>query len=266
MAKAAKKTAKKKNSAAKAAKKDPGPEPGKPFLGQRTGLLAVVVVLGTLLYAIQQIYQTPDVKPGAPTVPPTAAVSQPDIGGPFFLVDHEGRPVTQDTFKGRFMLVYFGYTFCPDVCPTALTEMGSALDILGEDGAPVTPVFITIDPERDRPEPLKEYLAFFHPRLVGLTGTSEQVAAVAKVYKVFAAKAALEHEHEPGREHDAEEHAKHMQDPKHEHDPGHHHDTGDYLMDHTSIIYLMGPDGAYRAHFSHGADARAMAAKIREFL
>ena len=266
MAKAAKKTAKKKNSAAKAAKKDPGPEPGKPFLGKRTGLLAVVVVLGTLLYAIQQIYQTPDVKPGAPTVPPTAAVSQPDIGGPFSLVDHEGRPVTQDTFKGRFMLVYFGYTFCPDVCPTALTEMGDALDILGEAGAPVTPVFITIDPERDRPEPLKEYLAFFHPRLVGLTGTSEQVAAVAKVYKVFAAKAALEHEHEPGREHDAEEHAKHMQDPKHEHDPGHHHDTGDYLMDHTSIIYLMGPDGAYRAHFSHGADARAMAAKIREFL
>ncbi len=108
MAKPAKKPAKKKDSAAKAAKaaeKDPGPEPGKPFLGQRTGLLAVVVVLGTLLFALQQIYQTPDVKPGGPTVPPTAAVSPPDIGGPFSLVDHEGRPVTQDFFKGRFMLV-----------------------------------------------------------------------------------------------------------------------------------------------------------------
>ncbi len=266
MAKAAKKTAKKKDSAAKAAKKDPGPEPGKPFLGPRAGLLAVVVVLGTLLYAIQQIYQTPDVKPGAPTVPPTAAVTPPDIGGPFSLIDHEGRPVTEDTFKGRFMLVYFGYTFCPDVCPTALTEMGDALDILGEAGAPVTPVFITVDPELDRPEPLKDYLAFFHPRLVGLTGTSEQVAAVVKAYKVFAAKAAPEHEHEPGYEHDAQEHAKHMRDPKHEHDSGHRHDSGDYLMEHTSNIYLMGPDGAYRAHFSHGADAQAMAAKIREFL
>ena len=241
MAKPAKKPAKKKDSAGKAgkaakaakvAKKDPGPEPGEPFLGPRTGLLAVVVVLGTLLFALQQTFQKPDVKPGGPTVPPTAAVSQPDIGGPFSLVDHEGRPVTQDTFKGRFMLVYFGYTFCPDVCPTALTEMGGALDILGEAGAPVTPVFITVDPERDRPGPLKEYLAFFHPRLVGLTGTSEQVTAAAKAYKVFAAKAAED----------------------------------EYLMNHTSNIYLMGPDGAYRAHFSHDDDAGTMAAKIREFM
>ena len=246
-----------------AAKKDSGPEPGKPFLGQRTGLLIGIVVLGTLLFALQQVFQKPDVKPEAPK---TAAPSRPDIGGPFSLVDHEGRPVTQDTFKGRFMLVYFGYTFCPDVCPTALTEMGGALDILGEDGAPVTPVFITVDPERDRPEPLKEYLAFFHPRLVGLTGTPEQVAAAAKAYKVFAAKSASEHEHEPGYKHDAEEHTKHMRDPKHEHDPGHRHDAGGYLMDHTSKIYLMGPDGAYRAHFSHDDDAQAMAAKIREFL
>ena len=130
------------------------------------------------------------------------------------------------------MLVYFGYTFCPDVCPTALTEMGDALDILGEAGAPVTPVFITIDPERDRPSPLKEYLAFFHPRLVGLTGTPEQVAAAAKAYKVFFAKSAED----------------------------------EYLMDHTSKIYLMGPDGAYRAHFSHDDDAQVLAAKIREFL
>ncbi len=254
------KPAKKKNNAAK---KDPGPEPGKPFLGRRTGLLAVIVVVGTLLFALQQFFLEPDVKPeGAET----AAVSKPDIGGPFSLIDHEGRPVTQEYFKGHFMLVYFGYTFCPDVCPTALTEMGGALDILGDAGASVTPVFITVDPERDRPEPLKEYLAFFHPRLVGLTGTPEQVAAAAKAYKVFAAKAAPEHEHEPGYKHDAEEHAKHMRDPKHEHDPGHHHDTGGYLMDHTSIIYLMGRDGAYRAHFSHGDDAEAMAAKIREFL
>lgn len=226
------KPAKKKNSAANAAKKDPGPESGKSFLGRRTGLLAVIVVVGTLLFAIQQVYQESGVQPEAPEAPKTAAPSKPDIGGPFSLVDHEGRPVTQDTFKGRFMLVYFGYTFCPDICPTALTEMGGALDILGEDGATVTPVFITIDPERDRPEPLKEYLAFFHPRLVGLTGTPEQVAAAAKAYKVVFAKAAED----------------------------------EYLMDHTSKIYLMGPDGAYRAHFSHDADAGAMAAKILEFL
>ncbi|MCH7936483.1 MAG: SCO family protein [Proteobacteria bacterium] len=167
-----------------------------------------------------------------PPAPPAAA-----IGGPFTLVDHQGRPRTWDYFKGRLMLVYFGFTFCPDVCPTALTDMGDALGILGEAADKVTPVFITVDPDRDTPEHMKEYLKFFHPRMVGLTGTPEQTAAVLKSYKVFAAKAPVEGG-----------------------------DAGDYLMDHTPIIYLMGPDGAYMTHFSHGASAEDIAKGIRKFL
>ena len=135
------------------------------------------------------------------------------------------------------MLVYFGYTFCPDICPTALTDMGDALGILGEAADKVTPVFITVDPDRDTPEHLKEYLKFFHPRMVGLTGTPEQTAAALKAYKVYAAKAPVEGG-----------------------------DADDYLMDHTSIIYLMGPDGAYKAHFSHGVGTEDMAKGIRKFL
>ncbi len=207
----------------------PEPAPINLFLKGRVGQIAVVLVIGFLAMIGYRISQSTIDEPPAP---PAAA-----IGGPFTLVDHESRPVTEEYFKGRLMLVYFGYTFCPDVCPTALTDMGDALGILGEAADKVTPVFITIDPVRDTPEHLKEYLKFFHPRLVGLTGTPEQVKAALKTYKVYAAKAPVEGG-----------------------------DAGDYLMDHTSIIYLMGPDGAYKAHFSHGASAEDMAEGIRKFL
>ncbi|MCH7550831.1 MAG: SCO family protein [Proteobacteria bacterium] len=207
----------------------PEPAPIKPFLKGRLGQIAVLSVVGFLAMIGYWISQSPMDKPPAP---PAAA-----IGGPFTLVDHQGRPVTEDYFKGRLMLVYFGYTFCPDVCPTALTDMGDALGILGAAADKVTPVFITVDPDRDTPEHMKEYLKFFHPRMIGLTGTPEQTAAALKAYKVFSAKAPVEGG-----------------------------DAGDYLMDHTSIIYLMGPDGAYKTHFSHGAGAEDMAKGIRKFL
>ena len=207
----------------------PEPAPIKPFLQRRVGRIAVLLAVGFLAMIGYWISQSPIDKPPAPM----AAA----IGGPFTLVDHEGRPLTEDYFKGRFMLVYFGYTFCPDVCPTALTDMGDALGILGQAADKVTPVFITVDPDRDTPEHMKEYLKFFHPRMVGLTGTSEQTAAVLKAYKVHAAKAPVEGG-----------------------------DAGDYPVNHTSIIYLMGPDGAYMAHFSHGAGAEDMAKGIRKFL
>ena len=207
----------------------PEPAPIKPFLKGRLGQIAVLLVVGFLAMIGYWISQSPMDKPPAP---PAAA-----IGGPFTLVDHQGRPVTEDYFKGRLMLVYFGYTFCPDVCPTALTDMGDALGILGAAADKVTPVFITVDPDRDTPEHMKEYLKFFHPRMIGLTGTPEQTAAALKAYKVHAAKAPFEGG-----------------------------DAGDYLMDHTSIIYLMGPDGAYKTHFSHGAGAEDMAKGIRKFL
>lgn len=159
------------------------------------------------------------------------------IGGPFELTDHDGRTVTAGDFKGRFFLVYFGYTYCPDICPTALTTMAEALDHLGVEGRDIVPLFVTVDPARDTAEHLKMYVEYFHPRLIGLTGSEEQVAATAKAYRVFYARVEDENS-----------------------------DADDYLMDHTSIIYLMGPDGRYRTHFSHGATPEIIAERIREVL
>jgi len=165
------------------------------------------------------------------------------LGGPFTLTDSNGRAVSDTDFRGKFMLVYFGYTFCPDICPTALTAMADTLDRLGEDGEKVVPLFITIDPERDTPEHLKEYISFFHPRQVALTGSADQIAAVAKSYGIFYTKDPVK-----GDGHD-----------NHEHDH-------DYDMTHASTILLMGPDGKYRTHFRHGDTVQDMTDRIRKFL
>jgi len=155
------------------------------------------------------------------------------IGGPFELVDHTGRPVSAANFAGKFMLIYFGFTHCPDVCPTELQVMANAMDVLGADNARVVPVFITVDPERDTPAQLKDYVAAFHPAMVGLTGTPDQVAAVAKAYKVYFSK-----QPNAGA-------------------------PDDYQVDHTSFVYLMGPDGGLRSMFRSGASAETMAGEIR---
>ncbi|MBF0563555.1 MAG: SCO family protein [Alphaproteobacteria bacterium] len=157
------------------------------------------------------------------------------IGGSFTLVDANGKAVTDADFRGRFMLVYFGYTFCPDLCPTSLQSMAQAITLLGDKGAKVVPVFITIDPERDTPEHMKSYVAAFGPSMVGLSGTKEQTAAAASAYRVYFARV----EGENGTP---------------------------YLMDHSSIIYLMGPNGKFVTHFGHGVTPEAMAEKIRTYL
>jgi cytochrome oxidase Cu insertion factor (SCO1/SenC/PrrC family) len=159
------------------------------------------------------------------------------IGGSFELTNHEGRTFTEDDLDGQFYLVYFGYTYCPDICPTALTLMAETLDLLGVEGRDIVPLFVTIDPARDTAEHLKMYVGYFHPRLIGLTGTEEQVAAAAKTFGVFF-----------GRVEDKDD------------------NDDDYLMDHTSIIYLMGPDGRYRTHFSHSAAPEDIAGQIREII
>ena len=158
------------------------------------------------------------------------------IGGSFTLVDHQGKSRADEDFRGEHLLIYFGYTYCPDVCPTALSDMALVMDALGDEAAKLRPVFITIDPSRDTPERLKPYVANFHPKLVGLTGSETAVAAAAKAYRVYFAKSNTEA------------------------------GSGEYLMDHTSIIYLMGPDGRYLTHFSHGVTAENMAKRIREKL
>jgi cytochrome oxidase Cu insertion factor (SCO1/SenC/PrrC family) len=164
-----------------------------------------------------------------------AEATTPAIGGPFSLTDQHGNTVTEADYRGRYMLIYFGFTYCPDVCPTTLATMAEALDLLGDEAEPIVPILITVDPERDTPEQLKMYVSHFSPRFVGLTGTPEQIASVAKEYKVYYAKAA-----EEGADADA------------------------YTMDHSSITYLMGPDGAYVRHFSHATTADQMAERLRE--
>jgi protein SCO1/2 len=154
------------------------------------------------------------------------------LGGPFSLVDHTGRAVTEADFSGRFLLVYFGFTYCPDVCPTELGTIAAALDALGEQGERVTPVFITVDPERDTVEAMADYVSRFHPRMVGLTGTPQQVAAAARAYRVFYAK---------------------VNRPE----------MTQYLVDHSSFIYLVGPDGRVRSLFRPEAAPEAIAQAVR---
>jgi protein SCO1 len=145
------------------------------------------------------------------------AVNATAIGGPFQLVDSAGHPVTDQAFRGKYMLVYFGYTFCPDVCPTTLSDVATALDKLGPRAEQLQPLFITVDPQRDTPAVVGQYAANFSPRLVGLTGTPDQIATVAREYHVY--------------------YARHTTGSK----------PGDYSMDHSSILYLMGPDGHFIA-------------------
>lgn len=153
------------------------------------------------------------------------------LGGPFTLVDQTGRTVTERDFAGKVLLVYFGYTYCPDVCPTELGTMVAALDAMGPAGERVTPVFISIDPGRDTPAAMADYVSRFHPRMIGLTGTPEQVAAAARAYRVYFAKV----------------------QPR---------DTTEYLMDHSSFIYLVGPDGRVRSLFRPETTPEAIAAAV----
>ncbi|MBU0725546.1 MAG: SCO family protein [Alphaproteobacteria bacterium] len=157
------------------------------------------------------------------------------IGGPFELVDQNGKTRTEADFRDKYMLINFGYTYCPDVCPIGLQTMATALDLIGDKAKQVTPVFITVDPERDTVEQMKGYVEYFHPDMVGLTGTPAQVAVAAKAYRVYYKKAG-----EPG--------------------------ATDYLVDHSSIIFLMGPDGKYVTNFTHETPPERMAETLAKVL
>ena len=159
------------------------------------------------------------------------------IGGPFTLEDGTGKLVTDQSFRGKYMLVYFGYTFCPDVCPTTLTAVSDAMDKLGTNTAShIQPLFITVDPKRDTPPVVAQYAAAFGPRIQGLTGTAEQIAQVAKEYRVYYA------EHRTG--------------------PG----PGDYSMDHSSVLYLMGPDGGFVAPVRADQSGDEIAANLKKLM
>jgi len=192
-------------------------------------LLAAAIAIGLGIWAGGQWFRPQGGGEGG-------GVGPAAIGGPFRLTDQNGQTRIDADFRGKLMLIYFGYAFCPDACPTALQAMTVALNRLGPAADQVVPIFITVDPERDTPEQLKRYAENFHSRLVALTGTADEVAAAAKAYRVYYAK---------------------QKTPD---------VTGGYLMDHTSIIYLMGRDGRYLSHFTHTSAPDAIAAEIKKYL
>jgi protein SCO1/2 len=157
------------------------------------------------------------------------------IGGPFTLVDGAGRTVTDRDFRGQYLLIYFGYTFCPDACPTTLDDVAAALDRLGAKASRVQPLFITVDPKRDKPDVVGRYAAAFSPRLMGLSGSPEAIDAVLKEYHVYAAA-------QPAG------------------------GTGSYTIDHSSVLYLMGPDGRFVATLPADAGGDKIAAGIAAHL
>ncbi len=154
------------------------------------------------------------------------------IGGPFTLTDQNGATRTDRDFRGQYLLIYFGYTYCPDVCPTTLAVMQQALDRLGPTASRVTPVFVTIDPARDTPQVLKPYLKSFGERFVGLTGSDAAIAAISHEYSVYAARQPLK--------------------------------GGGYAMNHSSTIYLMGPNGKFLTHYDEVIGPDVLAADLRK--
>jgi len=181
-------------------------------------LITLVVVLGGIFLI-------------AAREPGTATASA--IGGPFTLVDQDGKTITDRDLKGWPYLVFFGYTHCPDVCPTTLFEISEVLRALGSDANQTRALFVTVDPERDTPPVLKDYLSSFDPHLRGMTGDAAQIAAIEKSYRVYAKKA-------PGT-------------------------NGDYSMDHTALVYLMDKQGRFVAPFNMRRSPQDAAKDLRRY-
>ncbi len=194
--------------------------------------VALLVVAGL---AIAGLVLT-GVMPGTKTSHTSGIIAgSPQVGGEFTLVNNKGEVVTDKDFHGKMMLVFFGYTFCPDVCPTEMQTFTQVMDQLGDDAKEVAPVFITVDPKRDTVEVIDEFVNAFGPSIVGLTGTEDQITQVKKRYRAYGKKVDND-------------------------DPDY------YLVDHTSFTYLMGKDGLLTSVFSYGTTPEEITKKIRELL
>lgn len=166
--------------------------------------------------------------------PPRAVAPAVAIGGPFTLTNGAGGTVTDRTYRGKWLLVYFGYTFCPDACPTTLNTISTALDQLGPLADRLQPLFITVDPRRDTPKVMADYVKAFNPRLVGLTGSADQIAAVAKEYHVYVS--------------------------------AHTQDGPNYLVDHSSFIYVMDPEGRFVTTLPGSAPSAQLAERLKQLV
>lgn len=197
----------------------------------RTSLLLVV---GLAIASLIAFYQIKSESKDSATSHNKNIVSK-NFGGPFTLTDHTGKPVTDQDYEGQYRLIYFGFTYCPAICPTELQRINNVLKDLGEDGQKIQPLFITIDPERDTVEVMKNYVELFHPRLIGLTGTQAQIDQVKKAYKIYAAK---------------------VQDET----------MSDYTMDHSSFIYFLDPDDTLIRIFKMDDSVKYMVDTVQNFL
>lgn len=205
------------------------------------GMVALALVFAVGLYVSQKAGPVGQPAAQGQAAQPRGGVVTVEIGGPYTLTSHLGETISDTDFAGRYQFIYFGYSFCPDVCPLELQKMTAALTALeneGVDTSPIQPIFITIDPERDTVEALAQYVPLFHSRLIGLTGSDEAVRAVMKSFRVYGAKSG---------------------DPDALHD-------GTYLMDHSSIIFLMGPDGKLVDFFGSDSTAASLAGALKTLL
>jgi protein SCO1/2 len=211
----------------------PPPETKKQILAKlRIAEVALAVTLGLLLAAGVTVWQTGKNEDRRQELREQASHPNGTIGGPFTLTNQNNKTVHDTDYRGKYLLVYFGYTYCPDLCPTGLDGIAHALDQLGPDAHKVQPLFITVDPARDTPEKLKEYIASFSPEIAGLTGTPDQIASVAREYQVYYAK-------------------------------GDNVEDGQYLMDHSNLIYVMDPQGKFVTSFPEDMEPAAMAEALR---
>jgi cytochrome oxidase Cu insertion factor (SCO1/SenC/PrrC family) len=200
----------------------------------------VLSALGCILGAGFALMQKPEgavVKDTSST--PVAGVP---VGGAFSLVDHKGQPVTEKSWPGKKLLVFFGFTHCPDICPTSLQKIAAVMEKVDPKGQKIVPLLITVDPARDTPKVMADYVKNFSPLIVGLTGTPEQIKSVEAAYKVYTAK----------RE----------EKPTHEHAEGHAGGHNDYMVDHSGYIYLMSPENSLLHIFSMNDSAEEIIAKI----
>lgn len=163
------------------------------------------------------------------------SVSAENFGGPFALTDHNGKGVTDKDFTGHYRLIYFGFTYCPAICPTELQKISGALKLLEDHSTKIQPIFVSVDPERDTVKAMKNYVGLFHPALIGLTGTPAQIEIIKKAYKVYAAK---------------------VQDP----------DMSEYTVDHSSFIYFMDPQDRLLSIFNTKDTSKTIADNVEKWL
>jgi len=194
----------------------------------------IVIVVGILVGALTGVTMLFLSQPQSPARVQTSGNAL--VGGPFKLIDQSGKNVTDRDFRGRYMLVFFGFTHCPDICPAELQVMSAALDQLGDEAHKVVPIFITLDPERDTQAAIADYVKHFGSNFVGLTGSPEAVAAAAKAYRVAYAKVEAQGA------------------------------ADGYTVDHSALVYLMGTDGEYVTHFVYGTSADKMAKTLARYL